>query len=237
MYKILIVEDDQKIAQLLSNHLLKFGYEPILVDDFDQIDDLFLKHSPHVVLLDINLPKYDGYYWCKRIRQLSSCPIIFVSARIGEMDQVMAIEYGADDFITKPFSYDIVMAKIKSQIRRSYGEFSATASSDKEREILFHGLILYPERLELHFRDQKLFLVKKEMDMLDLLIGAYPRAVKRNKLLEHVWDEQLFIGENTLNVYIARLRKKLQELEIDHAIETVKGVGYRIHVTWEENVE
>lgn len=120
MFKILIVEDDTRLVSLLKEHLHKFGYTTQSVDDFETVRDQFEDFDPHLVLLDINLPKYDGYYWCRQFRSLSTCPIIFISARDGKMDQVMALENGADDYITKPFDYEIAMAKIKSQLRRAY---------------------------------------------------------------------------------------------------------------------
>lgn len=233
MYRILIVEDDQRIAELLSKHLDKYGYEPIVTHQFDAIDQAFEQIMPHLVLLDVNLPKFDGYYWCKQIRKVSSCPIIFISARTGELDQVMAIEYGGDDFVTKPFYYDVIVAKVKSQIRRSYGELSIGAT-DTEREVHFYGVTFFPERPELHYRQQRLSLMKKEADLLDLLINKYPRTVKREKIFERMWDEKEFINENTLNVNVARLRKKFTELGIENAIETVKGIGYRLNVSWNE---
>lgn len=125
MNKIMIVEDSEDIRGLLQNYLEKYGYQIVAAADFTAVLDVFLREKPDVVLLDINLPSYDGYYWCRQIRQHSTSPIIFISARSGEMDQVMAIENGGDDYIEKPFSYDIVLAKIKSQIRRAYGEYAA----------------------------------------------------------------------------------------------------------------
>lgn len=233
MYRILIVEDDRRIAELISNHLEKYGYQPVAAAQFDAIDRVFEQTMPHVVLLDVNLPKFDGYYWCRKIRKISSCPIIFISARTGELDQVMAIEYGGDDFITKPFYYDVVVAKIKSQIRRVYGELSA-GFSDTERKVGFYGVTFYPERPELHYGRRSVSLMKKEADLLDLLIHKYPRTVKRENIFERMWDDKEFINENTLNVNVARLRKKFAELGIEHAIETVKGMGYRLHVSWNE---
>ena len=231
MYRILIVEDDKTIAERIAGHLEKYGYHPVITDQFDAVDRVFEQTMPHVVLLDVNLPKFDGYYWCKKIRRLSSCPILFISARTGEMDQVMAIEYGADDFITKPFYYDVVVAKVKSQIRRVYGEW-ADRAADAERVVPFYGLTFYPERPELHYGERRVSLMKKEADLLDLLISRYPRTVKREKMFERLWDDKEFINENTLNVNIARLRKKFAELGIDHAFETVKGLGYRLNVSW-----
>lgn len=231
LYRVLIAEDDPSIAQRLASHLRKNGFEVIVADEYDAIDETFRETDPHLVLLDVNLPRFDGYYWCRRIRRMSGCPIIFISARDGEMDQVMAIEQGADDFITKPFYYDVVLAKIRAQIRRCYGDL-AGAPLESERVIPFHGLTFYPERPEVLFGGRRVSLMKKEADLLGLLISKYPRAVARDQILERLWDDTHFVSENTLNVNVARLRRKLDELGLGDAIETVRGIGYRIRVTW-----
>ncbi|WFD11086.1 response regulator transcription factor [Tepidibacter hydrothermalis] len=228
-YKIMIVEDDKGIEDLLCSHMEKYGYETVRIEDFEKVIDSFELNKPHIVLLDINLPKYDGYYWCKKIRQVSNCPIIFISARESQMDQVMAIESGADDYITKPFFYEVVTAKIKSQLRRTYGAY---ATSTKERIIEFYELTLYPERLELNFKDNSIILTKKEEILLESLLNKYPKVVSREYLLEKLWDDQNFVEENTLNVNVTRLRKRLQQIGIKDAIETVRGVGYRLDITW-----
>jgi len=228
---VFIVEDDKSIAERLANHLIKNGFEAVVAGEYDAIDEEFRQIAPHLVLLDVNLPRFDGYYWCKRIRRISGYPIIFISARDGEMDQVLAMEQGADDYITKPFYYDVVLAKIRSQIRRCYGDLSG-AAQDKEREIHFHGLTFFPERPELHFRGKKVDLMKKEAELLGLFISKYPRAITRDQMLERLWDETEFVSENTLNVNVARLRRKLESLGLRDAIETVPGIGYRIRVTW-----
>jgi two-component system, OmpR family, response regulator YxdJ len=229
MYKIMIVEDDHSIATLLSSHIEKYGYEAIIVNDFDHVYEQFEQEGPHIVLLDVNLPKFDGYYWCRKIRQVSTCPIIFISARAGEMEQVMAIESGADDYITKPFYYDVVMAKVKSQLRRVYGSY---APSMDERLVELEGLKLYPERPELHFRDEQILLTKKEAILVEALLSKYPKTATRDALLSKLWDDESFVEENTLNVNIARLRKKFTDLGMEEAIETVRGLGYRLNITW-----
>lgn len=225
----MIVEDDMNIAKLLGSHIEKYGYEANIVKDFDGIMETFQKMQPHIVLLDVNLPKYDGYYWCRKIRQNSTCPIIFISARSGEMEQVMAIESGGDDYITKPFYYEVVMAKIRSQLRRCYGSYAVPT---KERTIEIRELTLFPERLEVQFKEESILLAKKEAVLLEALMKKYPRVASREYLLERLWDDQSFVEENTLNVNVTRLRKRLLELGIGGAIETVRGAGYRIHITW-----
>jgi len=200
------------------------GYEVRLVDDFDRVLEQFN-------LLDVNLPRYDGYYWCRQIRTVSTCPIIFISARAGEMDQVMALEYGGDDYITKPFHYEVVMAKIRSQLRRVYGEY---APAQEERKVVLQGLTIYPERMEMALGDRHVPLTKNELILLEQLVQHSPRVVSREMLLEALWDDQTFVDENTLNVNITRARKKLQDLGIENATETVRGAGYRLQATWVE---
>ncbi len=230
----MIVEDDMKIAEYLCSYIEKYGYEVVMTEDFETIIDTFRRTQPNLILLDINLPSYDGYYWCRQIRKESICPVIFISARTGEMDQVMALENGGDDFITKPFHPDIVMAKIRSQLRRAYGEYAAKYD---ERMLIQDGLSLYPERLELRFEDKVTTLTKKETDIIESLLERYPRVAGRQDLLAKLWDDQAYVDENTLNVNITRVRKKFQELGIEDAVETVRGAGYRLQVTWKEGKE
>lgn len=234
MDKIMIVEDDVKIVEHLRNYLEKYNYTVTVVTDFDHVLTQFQEEQPQLVLLDINLPSYDGYYWCRQIRKESICPVIFIPARTGEMDQIMALENGGDDFITKPFYPDVVIAKIRSQLRRAYGEYAVQV---KERIVHLEGLQLYPERLELYFGDQVCTLTKKETDIIESLLERYPRVAGREDLLMKLWDDQAYVDENTLNVNITRVRKKFQELGITDAIETVRGAGYRVRITWNEGVK
>ncbi|MBD5640641.1 response regulator transcription factor [Clostridium botulinum] len=229
-YKIMIIEDDKNIAKLLGEHIEKYGYEALVAKDFEKILETFEMEKPNLILLDVNLPKFDGYYWCRRIREKSLCPIIFISARDSEMNQVMAIESGADDYITKPFYYEVVLAKIKSQLRRVYGDYAA--NSQVERILDVEGLLFYGERLQVHFNGKEAMLSKKEGDLLDAMMKIYPKVATREELLEKIWDDTTFVDENTLNVNIARLRKKLLHLGIKDSIETVRGAGYRLNVTW-----
>ena len=230
MAKILIIEDDPKIALLLQNHLEKYGYEAVITEQFDAITEVFKLVLPDLVLLDINLPSFDGFYWCRQIRQISTCPILFISARSGEMDQVMALENGGDDFITKPFAYEVVTAKIRSSLRRAYGAY---APKVKERVVELNGLTLYVERMELGKDKGLVSLTKKEAVLLEVLMKRSPRVVAREVLLEKLWDDQSFVDENTLNVNVTRVRKKLQDLSIEDAIETIRGAGYRLVPNWE----
>jgi OmpR family two-component system response regulator YxdJ len=226
---ILIVEDDEQISHRLKSILSKYGYEVFCVDDFQNITSIFTTVNPNLVLLDVNLPYFDGYYWCRQIRLLSNCPILFISAREGKMDQVMALENGADDYITKPFDLDVVIAKIRSNLRRAYGEY---ALSNAERILNVAGLILNLDRFELVYQDQTIELSKKELILMEVLMKSVERVISRNRLLEKLWDEHTFVDDNTLNVYITRMRKKLKDIGITGAIETVRGAGYRFQRVW-----
>lgn len=231
-HRIFIVEDDKKIAQLLADTLQKYQYDVAIVEDFDQVTKESLAFDPHLILLDINLPSYDGYYWCRQLRQHTTCPILFISARSGDMDQVFALENGGDDFITKPFHYEIVLAKIRSHLRRTFGEY---APNQSERTVKIGALHLYIERMELHIRENSVPLQKKECVILELLMDAAPKVVSREKLLEELWDDQSFVDENTLNVNMTRVRKKLADYDIKSSIETVRGAGYRFLLAPEES--
>ncbi len=231
MQKIMIVEDDPKIAVHLKTHIEKYGYYVTCVNDFEHVMNMFYETNPNLVLLDINLPSFDGYYWCRQIRKESVCPVIFLSARIGEMDQVMALENGGDDYITKPFSAEIVIAKIRSQLRRAYGEY---ATIPENRVLENEGLKFFPERLELTFGSKHISLSKKEADIIESLMERYPRVAGREDLLEKLWDDQSYVDENTLNVNITRVRKKFHEIGLEDAVETVRGAGYRLNVSWKE---
>lgn len=232
MFKIMIVEDDSKISQLLQSHIEKYGYEAAVCERFDDVLSDFQKLQPHLVIMDVNLPRYDGFYWCRQLRSVSTCPILFISAREGKMEQVMALENGADDYITKPFHYEVVMAKIKSHLRRAYGDY---AGKSEERTVEFAGLTLYPERLALSLQDRTVEIGHKESKLLETLMERDSRLVSRDRLLEKIWDDdQFFVDDNTLNVYITRVRKKLKELGVDDAIETVRGAGYMLRATWRD---
>lgn len=231
MFKIFIVEDDKGLVRLLDCNLTKFGFSTKSVDDFETVKAQFEQFQPHLVLLDVNLPKFDGFYWCRQIRTISTCPILFISARDSKMDQVMALENGADDYITKPFDYEIVIAKINSQLRRAYGSY---AISNNERTTTVNGLKLDVEKMKLSLKDNEIELSHTETKILDELMKKAERLVSRDRLLEKIWDDQVFVDDNTLNVYITRVRKKLASLGIHDAVQTIRGQGYRLLPNWEE---
>lgn len=229
MYKVLVVEDDRKISELIARHLKRYGYEVFETGDFSRIKLEFAADKPDVVLLDINLPFFDGFYWCREIRSISRVPIIFISARGSDMDQVMAIENGGDDYITKPFSYEVLTAKLKGVMRRTYGEYSEVKDSDTFE---VGGLYLNAGQNSVEYRGERLELSKKEFQLLHILLKNVGGIVSRDELLEELWDDMDFVDDNTLSVNVARVRKKLEELGITDAIETKRGQGYSIRRNW-----
>lgn len=231
MYRVMIVEDDDKIADILRQYIEKYQYTVVRATDYSGIKGEFLQEKPDLVLLDINLPQYDGFYWCRQIRTVSNGPILFISARVGEMDQVMAIENGGDDYITKPFSLDVVMAKIKSALRRAYGEYAVKAGSPNQITDI-SGLYIDSAKNTIEWQERTVILSQKEFLLLDCLAREIGQIVPREELLEVLWDDMNFVDDNTLTVNVTRVRKRLEELGITNAIETVRGKGYRLDVTW-----
>lgn len=239
MYRVFIVEDDVKIAAILKNNMEKYGFEAASAMNFRELMLELEAYEPHLVLLDINLPYFDGYYWCRQIRTRSSVPIIFISARAGEMDQVMAIENGGDDYITKPIHLDLLMAKVKSVLRRVYGEYSSGAglteigdsngsSGSGQGEIVVSGLRLFLSRNELEWEGRRVELTKNEQLLAESLMKRPGQVASREELLESLWDDVQFVDDNTLTVNVTRLRKKLEELGLPKAIETIRGKGYKL---------
>ncbi|MES1039006.1 response regulator transcription factor [Peribacillus simplex] len=229
MYKILLVEDDSKIAGILVNYLTKYGYEVFEVKQLDQVFAEFQEIKPDLVLLDINLPYYDGFHWCRLIRTVSKVPIIFISARTDEMNQVMAIEYGGDDYLTKPFHLEVVLAKIKSVLRRVYGEYAEISSFHQHIKEM-DGLTLYTEKAMIEFQDNQVTLTQNELKLLSCLLRQYDTIVSREDLLEALWNDDSFVDDNTLTVNVTRVRKKLEDIGVKHAITTSRGKGYRLKI-------
>jgi len=223
MNKILIIEDDINIAMGISNLLFKYGFNVSILEDFEHVDEQVRIFEPHLILMDINLPYFDGFYWCAIIRKISFCPIIMVSARNTDLDQVIALDNGADEYVTKPFNNEVLIAKIKSLLRRTYGDY---VSSNDMVEI--HGLTINTNRLIMSYQNKEVILTNKELILLKCLVNNHEKVVSREILLEKVWDNQSFVEDNTLNVNIARIRKKLENLGLANVLETVRGLGYRL---------
>ncbi|MCE5170543.1 response regulator transcription factor [Paenibacillus profundus] len=233
MYTIMIVEDDDKIASILQSSLAKYDYNVVRATQFKALKDELLTINPDLILLDIHLPAYDGFYWCRQFRNVTNAPIIFVSARTGEMDQVMAIENGGDDFITKPFHLDVLLAKVKGVLRRTYGEYAANGGGNGE-ELVVQGLVLHRSKNTLEWQGERVDLTKNEALLVGCLMERIGHIVSRETLLETLWDDVDFVDDNTLTVNVTRVRKKMEEIGIHKAIETVRGQGYRMLASWVE---
>lgn len=221
--KIMIVEDDSTIKDMLGESLEKWGFEITKVEEFDEVLQLFINENPHLILLDINLPAFDGFYWCSKIREVSKVPIIFLSSRNTPMDMVMSMNMGGDDFIQKPFDTDVLMAKINALLRRSYS-YIETQSNVLEHE----GVVLNLKDWEVFYGEEKVDLSKTEFTILRILMQQKGKIVSRNKIMRNLWKDESFVDDNTLTVNINRLRKKLAELGKEQFITTKKGEGYII---------
>jgi DNA-binding response OmpR family regulator len=219
----MIVEDDKKIRDLMGEHLQRYGYSVASASDYSNIKGEFLRENPNVVFMDINLPKYDGFYWCREIRSISKVPIIFISARFSDMDQVMAIENGGDEYIIKPFSLDVMTAKLKGVIRRTYGEYSGVETNDIFES---EGLLLNKNQASASYNGNTVELSKNEFALLYSLVKKAGTIVSREELLEALWDDTDFVDDNTLSVNVTRVRRRLEEIGICDAIETKRGLGY-----------
>ncbi len=223
MYKIYLIEDDNTISSILEEHLKKWGYQTFSATDFSDVISDFTAFDPHLILMDINLPNYDGFYWCAKIRELSNVPIMFLSSRDSDGDKIRAITQGGDDYIEKPFSIDLLTAKISAMLRRAYSK------ADQELNILQHGdLILNVERLQIYYKDATTELTKNECRILSLLVKNNGNLVTRSRLMKSLWDDESFVDDNTLTVNVNRLRRKLAEIGFAECIKTIKGEGYRL---------
>lgn len=223
MYKVLIVEDDPKICELVGRELEKWNYDVAAVKDFAGIMGEFSSFQPHLVLMDVNLPSHDGFYWCKSIREVSKVPVLFLSSRDSAMDIVMAVGMGGDDYITKPFSMDVLLAKISALLRRSY------SYRDTETETLeYGGAILNLQDSTLRYGGHETELTRNEFKILVLLLRSAGSIVGRERIMRELWQDESFIDDNTLTVNVNRLRKRLSDLGLDDFIRTVKNQGYEI---------
>ena len=222
MYKLMIVEDDAGIARAIRAQAEMWELSVYIVEDFRNILGEFSAFQPHIVLLDISLPFFDGYHWCRELRRLSNVPILFISSAADNMNIVMAMNMGADDFIAKPFDQSVLMAKIQALLRRTY-DFAATAPMLEHR-----GAFLNTGDNTLTFGGERLALTKNEYRILLCLMENKGRVVSREKLMERLWETDAFVDENTLTVNINRLRKKLDAAGLPDFIATKFGVGYII---------
>ena len=221
-YKILIVEDDAVIAQEIARHLENWGMQIVIVQDLSQVMKEFARERPHLVLMDISLPFYNGYYWCSEIRKVSSVPVIFLSSARENMNIVMAMNMGGDDFIAKPFDFSVLLAKVQAMLRRTY------AFAGQTNLLEYRGVILNLSNTSLEINGESVELTKNEFRILQLLFERRGDIVTREEIMKHLWDGDCFVDDNTLAVNMVRLRKKLQEKGLEQFITTKKGLGYRL---------
>ncbi|BCA84825.1 DNA-binding response regulator [Enterococcus saigonensis] len=221
MAKIMVVEDEGVIRQLIMEELKKWQFDVFGTTNFENVFSDFSEEDPQLVLLDINLPVFDGYYWCQKIREVSKVPIIFISSRNTNMDMIMAMNMGADDFVTKPFELDVLVAKINALLRRSYNYSEASAET-----LVHNGLTLNVDNSTMMIHDEVIDLSKNEYRLLYILMKNNGKILSREKLLRALWDDERYVDDNTLTVNINRLRRKIEQAGVKDYIETKVGQGY-----------
>ena len=222
IYRILIVEDDRVIAKSIKQHIEAWGCSARTVRDFSDVMHEFAEFNPHLILMDIGLPFFDGYHWCSEIRKVSQVPVIFISSAADKMNIVMAVSMGGDDFIAKPFDLSVLTAKVQAMLRRT-DDFSGTSNLIEHR-----GAILNISDATLIYEGNIVDLTKNEYRILQALMENRGRAVSRDMLMKRLWETDSFVDENTLTVNVARLRKKLEQAGMQDFIQTKKGIGYLV---------
>ena len=220
--KIFIVEDDEVIAKSIKKFLQNWSYDVYFPEDFSNVYDSFIKINPDLILLDVSLPFFNGYYWCEQIRKTSNVPIIFISSADENLNKIMAMNMGADDYITKPFDLELLLAKIKAILRRT---FEYTESLDN---IAYKDVIIDRDRMVLKFANEEISLSKNEYLILEMMFEYPGKVFKREEFMDKIWQTNEFIDDNTLTVNVMRLRNKLDQIELKDFIKTKKKVGYYI---------
>lgn len=222
MYRILIVEDDEVIAQGVKRHLQSWGYQVDKAEDFENVLQEFIRKDPQLVLMDLKLPCFNGFHWCEEIRKISQVPILFLSSAGDNMNMVMAMSRGADDFIPKPFDLDVLTAKVQAVLRRTYS-FGMSAN------VLEHkGAVLNLGSGAISNGEQSADLTKNELGIMQILFEQGGKVVSREAIMTKLWESDSFVDDNTLTVNITRLRKKLEGIGLESFIVTKKGMGYMI---------
>ncbi|EKY28846.1 response regulator transcription factor [Clostridium celatum] len=222
MTKIFIIEDEKTIRDELSIFLSRYGYEVEAPTEFENIIDCVKEKKPNLILLDINLPIFDGYYICREIRKFSDVPIIIVTSRDSDIDELMSMNLGADDFVTKPYNTQILLARIESILKRVY------KNSGAQDVLEYNGIQVNLANCTISYNDKTIEITKNELKILSYLIKNKGNIVSRENLMNYLWDCEMFIDDNTLSVNVTRIRKKLDELGLSNVIETRRGLGYII---------
>jgi len=219
--QILLIEDDQLIFEMIKERFIQWSFDVIRPNDFQKVMHLFIEQKPQLVIIDIQLPSYDGFHWCREIRHISKVPIIFLSSRDHPMDMIMAMQMGADDFVQKPFNMDVLLAKVQALLRRTY---------DYQEEKLdvsnWNGAIIDFAKSEVRKLVKSVELTKNELFILRILLKSVDSIVSRDELMRELWDDERFVNDNTLSVNVNRLRLKLEEVGLKEVILTKKGLGY-----------
>lgn len=222
MYRILIVEDDLVIGKSLNEHMKTWGYESKGISDFKNVLNEFAAFNPQLVLLDISLPFFNGYHWCSEIRKISKVPIVFISSTSDNMNIVLAITQGADDFIAKPFDLNVLTAKVQALLRRTY-DFGGQTNLLENR-----GVILNISDASLTYKGERLELSKNEFRIIHILFENKGKAVSRDVIMTKLWESDSYIDDNTLTVNVTRIRKKLSDIGLNGFIVTKKCIGYMV---------
>lgn len=220
MYKIFIVEDEEIIAKSIQKYLKSWGYQVKIVEDFHNVLEEILAFQADLLLLDLYLPFYNGYYWCEKIRRISTIPIVFLSSATDNMNIIMALSKGADDYIEKPFDLEVLASKIQAIFRRAY------TLKEKNPLVYVGGIVFDLEKGQITKEDQRVELSKNEFLLFQLLYENKNKIVSREDLMLALWNTDSFVDDNTLTVNINRLRKKLELVGAEHLIKTKKGQGY-----------
>ena len=220
-WKIFLVEDDKVIAEEIKRHLKFWNYEIKIAEDFQNIFDDFKNFHPDLVLMDVSLPFYNGYHWCKIIRKNSKVPILFISAADENLNLIMAMDLGADDYLTKPFELELLQIKIRALLRRAY-EYIET------KNIFYKDIRLNCDNMIISRENKEIELTKNEFKILEILLGKLGKVVNRDEIIDKIWQTDSYIDDNTLTVNVMRLRKKLEDINIFELIKTKKGVGYYV---------
>lgn len=222
MYHIMIIEDNEKIRTELCGFLSKNGYKASGPDDFEHVLEIIEKEQPDLLLLDLNLPVFDGHYICREVRKNSNLPIIIVTSRDSDMDELISMNLGADDFVTKPYNLQILLARLARVLKRAYEHGSSNL-------LTIHNITLDISKSTLAYQGETIDLTKNELRIMHCLFLNKNKIVSRNELMQHMWDCELFVDDNTLTVNINRLRKKLEYIKQDDLIQTKRGLGYIIY--------
>lgn len=220
--KVLLIEDDVSIFELIGERLAQWNIQVIGPKDFQHIMVTFKEEEPQLVIIDIQLPAFDGFHWCREIRAVSNVPILFLSSRDHPMDMIMAMQMGADDFVQKPFHTEVLVAKVQALLRRAYN-YQETQQSDIET---WNGAEIHYDRAIVHYKDKQVELTKNELFILKVLVKAKGQIVSRDELMRKLWDDERFVNDNTLTVNVNRLRQRLEDIGLINVIMTKKGLGY-----------